>query len=300
MKKNIIITGGSGQDAKILSQAVKNYKINFLIKKKDKYFSKKRNVNYSKINLLEYKSIYSHIKKTKPLAIIHLASKNNSTNKKKQNYNLDYKKNLLMTKNLILAIKDNNKKIKFIFAGSSLMFKKKKGIVTEESKFEATCLYSKYKIDSHKLIIKYKKKYGLNACSAILFNHDSIHRNKKFLLPRIIRYLKNKNFKKINEIYKENIYGDFSHAEDICQGMLRLIKLKKMPDKIILSSNKLSSINTLIRYGLNLYNYKTTIRNDIKIKKNLLVGNNSFAKKILHWSPKKNVFLAFKELLNKT
>ena len=299
MKKNIIITGGSGQDAKILSQAVKNYNINFLIRKKDKYLREKKNINYSKINLLNYKNIYSHIKRIKPFAVVHLASKNNSANKKKQNYNSDYKNNLLMTKNLILLIINNDKKIKFIFAGSSLMFKKREGIVNEKSKFGATCLYSRYKINSHKLIIKYKKKYKLNACTAILFNHDSIYRNKKFLLPRIIKYLKIKNYNKINEIYKENIYGDFSHAEDICQGIIQLSRLKKMPDKIILSSYKLSSINKLIRYGLNFYKHKKKLKKNIKPKNNLLIGNNTFAKKILQWRPKKNIFLAFKELLNK-
>ncbi len=299
MKKNIIITGGSGQDAKVLSQAVKNYNINFLIRKKDKYLGGKKNINYSKINLLNYKNICSHIKKIKPFAIIHLASKNNSANKKKQNYNSDYRNNLLMTKNLILAIINNDKKIKFIFAGSSLMFKKKKGIVNEKSKFEATCLYSKYKINSHKLIIKYRKKYRLNACTAILFNHDSIYRNKKFLLPRITRYLKNKNYNKINEIYKENIYGDFSHAEDICQGVIRLTKVKKMPERIILSSYKLSSVNELIKYGLKFHKHKIKLKKNIRSKKILLIGNNTFAKKVLQWRPKKNIFLAFKELLNK-
>ena len=299
MKKNIIITGGNGQDAKILSQVVKKYNINFLIKKKYRNLSTKKNISYSKINLLNYKNIFSHIKKIKPFAVIHLASNNNSANNKKQNYNLDYKNNFLMTKNLILAITNNEQKIKFIFAGSSLMFKKKTGIVNETSQFEVTSLYSKYKINAHKLIMKYKKKFGLNACTAILFNHDSIHRNKKFLLPRIIRYLKNKNYNKIYKIYKENIYGDFSHAEDICKGILKLIEIKKMPDKIILSSNKLSSINELIRYGQDFYKYKQTYKNNFKFKKKLLIGNNTFAKKNLLWRPRKNIFLAFKELLKK-
>ena len=299
MKKNIIITGGNGQDAKILSQAIKKYNINFLIKKKNSSLSKKKNISYSKIDLLKYKNVFSHIKKIKPFAVIHLASKNNSAINKKQTYNLDYRNNFLMTKNLVLAIINNNQKIKFIFAGSSLMFKKKTGVVSEKSKFKITSLYSKYKINSHKLIVKYKKKYGLNACTAILFNHDSIHRNKKFLFPRIVRYLKNKNYNKINKIYKENIYGDFSHAEDICKGILKLIELKNMPDKIILSSNKLSSVNELIRYGQNFYKYKQKLKNNIKRKRKLLIGNNDFAKKKLLWRPKKNIFLAFKEILKK-
>ena len=298
MKKNIIITGGNGQDAKILSQTIKKYNINLLIRKKDKFLKQKKNITYSKVNLLNYKSTLTHIRKKNPYAIIHLASKNNSANKKIQNYNLDYRNNFLMTKNLILALKNYNKKIRFIFAGSSLMFEKKNGVVTEKSRFKATCLYSKYKINSYNLLIKYKRENKLNACTVILFNHDSIYRNKKFLLPRIVKYLKKKNYNKIKEIFKENIYGDFSHAEDICNGMTKLIELKKMPDKIILSSFKLSSINKLIKYGLNFYKYKINL-NDPKINKKLLIGNNTLAKKTLSWTLKKDYFLAFKELLKK-
>ena len=154
---------------------------------------------------------------------------------------------------------------------------------------------AKHYLCQYGFYITYK---DLNACTVILFNHDSTYRNKKFLLPRIVRYLKKKNFNKINEIFKENIYGDFSHAEDICNGITKLIELKKMPDKIILSSFKLSSINKLIKYGLNFYKYKINL-NDPKINKKLLIGDNTLAKKTLSWTLKKDYFLAFKELLKK-
>ena len=63
---------------------------------------------------------------------------------------------------------------------------------------------------------------------AILFNHDSIFRNKKFLIPRLIRLVKSRNFKKLQEIYKENISGDFSHADDICSGLFKTNVIKKI------------------------------------------------------------------------
>ena len=150
------------------------------------------------------------------------------------------------------------------------------------------------------LLIKFKEKYNLNASTVILFNHDSIYRNKKFLLPRIVQYLKKKNLKKINEINKENIYGDFSHAEDICNGILRLVELKKMPDKLILSSSKLTSINKLIKYGIYFFKFKIKLQEPNQASKKLLIGNNNLAKKILHWKTKKNSFLNFKEILKNT
>ena len=76
-------------------------------------------------------------------------------------------------------------------------------------------------------MLKVKKKYKCNIVMAILFNHDSIYRNKKFLIPRLIKIIKNKQFKKLNLIYKENISGDFSHADDICLGLLKLVNIKR-------------------------------------------------------------------------
>ena len=185
MKKRIIITGGTGQDATILDKLLKKkYKTYLIINKNN--FKKKVNSTLLKIDLLNIKKVEACLRKIKPHAIFHLASKNFSfPNKKNMKFNIFYKKNYLITLNLINSLINVDKKIKFIFAGSSQMFLKKKGIVDENSKFKPSCYYSKYKIDAHNYIIKKKKLHKLNATTAILFNHDSIYRGKNFLLPRL-------------------------------------------------------------------------------------------------------------------
>ena len=131
---------------------------------------------------------------------------------------------------------------------------------------------------------------------AILFNHDSVHRNKKFLMPRLIKIIRNKHFKKLQEIYNENVSGDFSHADDICNGLFKLINAKENPDKLIFSSNKRTFVNDIIKYLLktnklkNITNLKTTT------KKSSPIGDNLFTKKLLNWKLKKNIFEAVKEL----
>ena len=131
MKKRIIITGGAGQDGVILSKLLlkKKYVIFSLINKKKFYKIKK--VNYIKINLRNQKIVLKVIKKIKPHAIIHLAARNYS---RANNYKLrdknSYDENLKSAKNLIDSTIKINKKIKFIFAGSSLMFKKNTTIPT--------------------------------------------------------------------------------------------------------------------------------------------------------------------------
>ena len=298
MKKRIIITGGNGQDGIILSKLLlkKKYLIYSFVKKKN--FIKIPGVKYLYDNLSNYYLIDKIIKEIKPFAIVHLAAKNISTvNIKTMKRNFFYKKNLLITKNLINSIIKNDKKIKFIFAGSSLMFEKTKGVANESSRFKANCYYSKYKIDAYNYIEKMKKKFKLFATTIILFNHDSKYRNSKFLFPRLVKYLKSNKLNHVKKIYSQNIFGDFSHAEDICNGIFLLIKSNKNPNKIIFSSNNLLRLNNLIDYGLVKLKIKKNITTKTHKKTIKLIGNNNLAKKLLKWFPKKNSLLAFKEIL---
>ena len=296
MIKNIIITGGNGQDAKILAKIIKKYNLYFIINNGLK--KKFKNLHYHKIDLFNFKKTFEFIKSTNPVGIIHLASKNETAKNKKLQFQTHYKKNFLMTKNLLNSIIKHNSEIKFIFAGSSQMYGNKRGVVNEKDKFKGNCHYSNYKIDSYNLIQKYRKKYKLNASTLVLFNHDSIYRNENFLLPRIAKYLKRNKFTKLNEIYNENIIGDFSHAEDICNAIYKLFNLKKLPSKIILSSYKFTHINDLIQYGIKKLKIKRLYeQKKIKKSKKLLLGNNNFAKKKLNWKINKNSLQAFKEIL---
>jgi len=142
-----------------------------------------------------------------------------------------------------------------------------------------------------------KKKFKLKATTAILFNHDSKHRNKKFLLPRIVGAIKNKKKKFLNSIYRQNISRDFSHANEICYAIYLLIKSNQNFDKVILSSKKLTKVNDLIDYLL------IHFRSDIKLKrksaytkKYIFFGDNSFAVKNLKWQIKKTIFDAVLEM----
>ena len=132
--------------------------------------------------------------------------------------------------------------------------------------------------------------------TAILFNHDSMYRKKKFLIPRLIRLIKSKNFKKIDEIYQENITGDFSHAEDICNGLYKLIISKDNPNKLIFSSSKETFINDIIKFLLRKKNIKKKLIDNNLSKNSTPIGDNSFTKKLLKWKIKKNIFIAANEL----
>ena len=207
-----------------------------------------------------------------------------------------YKNNLKATKNLIKYFSLKKSKKKLILVGTSQMYSKSKKTVNLNSKFNPTNSYANFRVESFKYMLKEKKTHNLNMTTAILFNHDSMHRKKKFLLPRLVKSIKSKNFKKINEIYQENISADFSHAEDICNGLYRLVISKKNPDKLIFSSNVKVFINDIINFLLKKNKIKKIFITNNLNSNSTPIGDNSFTKKILNWKIKKNIFIAANEL----
>ena len=301
--KKVIITGALGQNGKILSKiySKKNYQVLGFVKEKQK--SKIKGIKYFNNNLLNKKKIEKHLYQIKPNIILHLASRNDSYSKrlKKDNYKINYIYNLKITKNLVDAIIKTGLKSKLIFAGSSVMFSnQKKNIVSEKDKFGSKEFYGKYKIDAHNYIhSKTNKKF--KATTVILFNHDSVFRNKKFLIPRLVEAVKKSRIKFIKKILIENINGDFSHAEDICKGIYKVSISNKDFKKIILSSGKRFYLNSLLKYlikrnKLDLKVNKYQIKN--KSKNYKFLGSNSLAKKLINYKPQKNLMEAAKDIFN--
>ena len=294
MTKNVFITGGLGQDGQILIRLLEKKKINLTIfykKKKPKFYGK---ANFIKENLLDKKKLDLLFSRVKPDIIVHLAANNPSYLQK--NYKIFFLENFIATKNIFYSTFEANSKAKFIFCSSSQIFKKKSGLVDEKSQKIITTDYTNFRIKSDAMMLKYKKQKKINYTNAILFNHDSKFRNPKFILPRIINAIIKKNISFLKSIKKANIYADFSHAEDICHGLIKLMFSKVNLDKLIFSSGKNTSINEIIQYVIKKNKLNININfTENKIKKSLL-GNNTLLKKNLNWSPKKNIYTAANEI----
>ncbi len=294
MTKNVFITGGSGQDGQILINILKKKKVNLTVISKAKKLETSNDVNFIKGNLLNKKRLDALFKKKKPDIILHLAASNPSYSE--NNYRIFYKDNYKATNNLFNSTFQANQKAKFIFCSSSQIFKKKFGKVDEKSELNITTDYTKFRIKSDLMMLKYKKKNKINYTNAILFNHDSKYRNQKFLLPRIMDAIIDKDYIFLNNIMKSNIYGDFSHAEDICRGLYKIMFSSINLDKIILSSSISTPINNIIKYVLKKNRLRLDINFDKVKKKKTLVGLNKIAKNKLKWSPKKDIYIAANDI----
>ena len=294
MNKNVIITGGVGQDGNILTALLEKKKINLTILYKSKKPKNQKGVSYIKDNLSNKKKIDLLFNNIKPDIVLHLAANNPSFNEK--NYKVFFKENFSATKNIFHSTFEANKKARFIFCSSSQIYQKKNGVVNEKSKTIAKTDYTKFRIKSDLMMLKYKKKEKINYTNAILFNHDSIFRKKKFILPRIVSAIIKRDYAFLKDIIKANICADFSHANDICKGLYKIMFGITNFDKLILSSGKSTSLNDIIKYIIKKNKLKLDINLDKYVNKKGLVGSNKLACKKLGWAPKKNVYIAADEI----
>ena len=299
MIKNILITGANGQDGKIILQKLYKRKINLiLIDKRFKKKIKKKNINYFEINLKDKKKLEKLFKFYKVDVVLNLAS--NNPNYPQNSYRKHYLENINNFKNLIDNLIKYKNEVKFISCSSSRIFRKKNGLVNENSNISINDFYSKFRIETNDYLIKTKKRNkNFDFTNVILFNHDSLFRSNRFLLPRVIFALISKNQKFLNQIIKENIVMDYSHAEDICDALIKILFLKKKINNIILSSGKKTYINDIIKYLIKKNKLELKLNyNNIK-KRYCIIGDNTYAKKTLKWKIKKNIFLAAQEIFKK-
>ena len=299
MIKNILITGADGQDGKIILQKLYKRKINLiLIDKRFKKKIKKKNINYFEINLKNKKKLEKLIKFYKVNVVLNLAS--NNPNYRQNSYHKHYLENINNSKNLIDNLTKYKNEVRFISCSSSRIFRKKNGLVNENSNISENDFYSKFRIETNKYLIKTKKRNkNFDFTNVILFNHDSLFRSDRFLLPKIVFALISKNQKYLNQIIKENIVMDYSHAEDICDALIKILFLKKKIKNIILSSGKKTYVNDIIKYLIKKNKLDLKLNyNNIK-KRYCLIENNTYAKKTLNWKIKKNIFLAAQEIFKK-
>ena len=296
-KQNILITGGSGYIGSCLSLYLKKkYEMTNLDKKNNKHIS----INIC--DLLNLKRLNDILKKKKPKLIIHLAAQSlvdETINKEKY-----YQNNVMATKNLIIAMKNNNL-TNLIFSSTAAVYKYSGKILNEKSLIKPKSNYAKTKLQCEKIIQNSKINSIIlrffNVCSSLNINNKIVgefHNPETHLIPTIVykNLLKKKIF-----IYGKNyntIDGtcirDYVHISDICNAIDRsAIYLFKNHKKIQIINIGSSSRNTnmeilkkieKITKIKSLYNIVDRRKGDV----DLLVCSNSKAKKILNWEPQKS------------
>ncbi len=181
MKSKILVTGGDGRFAKVLSKY--NSKLNL-------YFASKK-----ECNILNNSSINKIIKKVKPKIIFHCAGLSRPMNIHEKNIEKSIDANIIGTANIVKACK--RKKIKLIYFSTGYVYNGSKGNYSENdgtkpfnnyglSKLGGECAVSMYKNSLILRITMIEKPFPYNKAFYDLKSNFMFHEDLVKILPKII------------------------------------------------------------------------------------------------------------------
>jgi GDPmannose 4,6-dehydratase len=201
---------------------------------------------------------------------------------------------------LLEALRMMKKPPRFYQASSSEMY----GKVLETPQTEATPFYprSPYgcaKVYSFWQTVNYREAYNMFACNGILFNHESPRRGETFVTRKITRAATRIKLGLQDKLYLGNLDAkrDWGFAGDYVEAMWLMLQAEK-PDDYVVATGKTYSVREFLdevfgRLDLDWNQYvEIDPRYFRPTEVDLLLGDASKAKKVLHWEPK----VSFKQL----
>jgi GDPmannose 4,6-dehydratase len=309
MTKTALITGVTGQDGYYLSQLLlaKGYQVVGLI-------PPERTQNISKLGeLAEQIEVYP-VKLTDSDALIEMVAQK----KPDEIYNLAAPSFVPASWNdplgtldlvtgtatrLLDAVRQANLNTRFYQASSSEMF----GDVRcspqdEETAFRPKNPYAAAKLHAHWTMVHHRERYGLFACSGILYNHESPRRPKNFVTRKVSLAAASikLGLKENLEMGSLEAKRDWGYAGDHVEAMWLMLQANE-PEEYVIGTGKLHSVKDLVATAfacvdLNWEDYVEInpkfLRQDEHFQ---LVANPTKAKTKLGWNPQ----VSFEQLLEK-
>ncbi|MFH0821785.1 MAG: GDP-mannose 4,6-dehydratase, partial [Pseudomonadota bacterium] len=143
------------------------------------------------------------------------------------------------------------------------------------------------------LVRNYRSRFGLYACSAIMYNHESEWRGPNFVTRKITLGAANIKCGNSDLLKMGNIDGvrDWSYAGDFIDAMWFMMTADQ-PRDYVLASGKLHSVRDVLniafgRVGLKWEDYVQSEASFARRKEgSALIGDTSLIRKELGWTPK--------------
>lgn len=303
--KTACITGISGQTGSYLCEQLleKGYKVYGLKRRsssinttrldhvyQDPHIDKKLELIYG--DLSDYSSLSSLVGDVKPDLFFNLGAQSHvRVSFDIPEYTMDITGTGVIR--VLESIRKNSPKTKFLTASSSEMFGSSPPPQDENTKFQPRSPYGVAKVAGYYATINYREAYGIHACNAISFNHESPRRGETFVTRKITRAATRIFLGLQNKLYLGNLDAkrDWSHAADVAEAMYKIITADQADDYVIASGemHSIKEFTQLVFEKLNL-NYKDYVEFDPRYLRpsevDALCGDPSKIKTKLNWSPK--------------
>lgn len=296
-----LITGGSGQDGRILARQLINngHDVVALCNLgKESLLSKYcPDAMAIGMDLTDQQELISKLNEIEPDSIFNLAGFS-SVKKSWNNPSLAVLTNSLVPAIILewcLKAKPNTK---FLQASSSEIFGG--SLISpqnEKTSHSPITPYGLSKSFSHKLVCQYREEFGIHASNAILYNHESPLRSEHFVTRKITKAVAAiaRGSKESVSLGNTNAIRDWGWAPDYVDAMYKIIE-NDLPEDYVIATGISSTVKDILKYAFNyigISDYRNYLKHEISNDRNVdpvnLVGDNTFARTKLNWVPTKNL-----------
>jgi GDPmannose 4,6-dehydratase len=202
---------------------------------------------------------------------------------------------------ILEAIRRHRPKAKFLQASSSEMFGNvRQTPQTEKTPFYPRSPYGVAKVFGHYITVNYRESYGLFACSAMGFNHESPRRGLEFVTRKVTHQVAKIHSRLANKLTMGNLDAkrDWGFAGDYVRAMWMMLQ-QPAPDDYVLATGKTHSVRELLETAFDAVGlpWEDYVEIDSKLIRpaevDFLCGDATKAREKLGWEPE----VSFEELI---
>jgi len=307
--KTALVTGIAGQDGSYLAELLlaKGYRVVGFVMDIQRDADLLPSSLMNRVELVEWDMLDQTIEITdflsyyQPAEVYNCAAYSSGAGMFDDPVNIGVVNGLAITR-ILEAIRGADANIRFCQASSSEMFgDAAESPQSEEMPFQPRSPYGAAKLYAHSMVRIYRRHYGLFACSAILFNHESPRRGLDFVTRKVAHGAAKIKLGLANELRLGNLDGrrDWGFAGDYVRAMWLMLQRPRAEDYVV-ATGEIHSVRELceIAFGHLGLDYRDYVREDAATYRPAepvqLVGNSEKARRQLGWVPE----VSFSEMVS--
>ncbi|MFC1478320.1 NAD-dependent epimerase/dehydratase family protein [Candidatus Margulisiibacteriota bacterium] len=245
--------------------------------------------NYFSGDLSNYEQIEDVIKNIKPDFVV------NAGGSYTHQYDIDYKNNVIATKNLLDSLVNNKlMKTTVLLVGTSgeYGFSEPGQTISEQHHLKPLGFYALTKVFQDQLALMYFQRYGIDIRIARTFNMIGPGMSEKLFIGRFFRSVKEYLNKKIDAICLDNLesYRDYIDIRDVADVYFKILLKGQMGTIYNVGSGKAVKIRDIVDYTLLKLNIDTDVlvldSQPTKVEVSYQVANIGKIETELMWTPR--------------
>ena len=204
--------------------------------------------------------------------------------------------------NMLEAMRFVDSRARLLHAASSEAFGPLESPADERTLFRPKSPYGVAKATAYWLVSSYREAYGIRASNAILFNHESPLRHRRFVTKKIVSGVRKIRDGEMDvlELGNLSVRRDWGWADDYVEAMWRIVQHTE-PDDFVIGTGRVHSLEEFVDEAFRLagLDWKDHVRVNQSLFRpkdlELTVANPAKAREKLGWEAK----VQFKELVDR-